>query len=108
MHFGVAHLTNKFSPGAANLSNIDREAARNTNCEDMLNHDGPASTEAVQMSYALVNGKPSICYEDQAQHVRLLKQKTPTATIGNFQDKFDPAKMGQLNGNEWRKGLKYT
>lgn len=108
MHFGVAHLTNKFSPVAANFSNVTHEAARNTSCEDMLNHDGPASNEAVQMTHVLTNGKPSICYEDQAQHVRLLKQRSPRATIGKFQDKFDPTKMGQLNGNEWRKGLKYT
>lgn len=55
-----------------------------------------------------MKGKPSICYSDQAQQVRLLKQKSPTATIGQFKDRFDPALMGQLNGNEWAKGLKYV
>lgn len=108
MHYGVAHLTNKFSPVAASFSNLDRFQTRNTNCEDMLNHDGPASIEAVKMTNALNNGKPSICYEDQGQQVRVLKQKSPVATIGNFKDRFDVTKMGGLNKNEWSKGLKFN
>ena len=65
MHYGVAHLTNKLSPVATKFNNVDREKAKNTNCSNMLNHDGPASIEAVQMTHALFKGKPSICYEDQ-------------------------------------------
>lgn len=73
----------------------------------MQSHGGPASTEAVQMSYVLNNGKPSICYQKSDQLIKVLKKKSPTATIGGFKDRFNPAKMGSLNANEWRKGLKY-
>lgn len=74
----------------------------------MVNHDGAASTEAMQMAYVLAQGKPSICYQDSSQHVRVLQSKSPKATIGNFKDRFDPALMGALNAKDWQKGLKYV
>lgn len=48
MHFGVAHLTNKFGSPLALTSATGTPANFNTNCEDMVNHDGLApSNEAI-------------------------------------------------------------
>ena len=108
-HFGVAHLTAEKKAKTGSLAIKLNEFALNAaDCADMKNHDGPASVEAKQMSFVHNKGQPTICYSNSYQQLRQLKHRSPTATIGQFRDRFDPAMMGSLYSKDWKKGLKYS
>ena len=71
IHYGVAHLTNQVSP-ASNMHRVEPARARCLSHEEMQSYEGHSSTEAMQMTNVLQKGKPSICYQDNSQHIRCL------------------------------------